>query len=231
MLGFILAFQFLLLCFPHSTFSKPTLNSWVLPGNNSFPEGIARQEGSPYFYTGSWTTGTIWRGNVNTGEVSAFVPSPNTFGLTSATGIKVSCNNLFVAGAASGTVFVFDLDSGSLVHRFKSTFSGSLLNDMVVTENGNIYVTDSYLPHVHIITPRDISDHTVDQDLKLFAELPPPFENAEGQFNANGIVVTADQDYLLIGDFDSHAIFRLSLRSKKIAKIDFGGIQVGLNPY
>ncbi|RPB16719.1 NHL repeat-containing protein [Morchella conica CCBAS932] len=207
--------------------AQPKTNAWALPGNNSFPEGIARQARSPYFYTGSWITGTIWRGNVNKPDVEVFIPGGNEFNITSASGMKVTKdNNLVVAGAATGKVFVICLESQQLLHRFQAP-EGALLNDLAVAKNGNIFITDSFLPKLYVITPEHLENESVDQELETFAKLEAPFEHETGQFNSNGIVVTDDQENVLIGDYNSHAIFRLCLGSKTITKVDFGNVAIG----
>ncbi|KAH0614775.1 uncharacterized protein H6S33_000411 [Morchella sextelata] len=207
--------------------AQSKINAWALPGNNSFPEGIARQARSPFFYTGSWITGTIWRGHVNKPDVEVFIPAGNDFNLTSASGMKVTNDNmLIVAGAATGKVFVICLESREMTHRFQAP-EGALLNDLVVAKNGNIFITDSFLPKLYVITPQHLENGNIDQELETFAELEAPFEHETGQFNSNGIVVTADQENVLIGDYNSHAIFRLCLGSKTITKVDFGNATIG----
>ncbi|KAI5852735.1 hypothetical protein DFP73DRAFT_533820 [Morchella snyderi] len=203
------------------------INAWALPGNNSFPEGITRQANSPYFYTGSWITGAIWRGDVNKPGVEVFIPAGSDLNITSAGGMKVTKDNsLVVAGAATGKVFVICLESRQLLHQFQAP-EGALINDLVIAKDGSIYITDSYLPNLYVITPEHLESGSVDQELETFAELTAPFELEAGQFNANGIVVTADQKNVLIGDYNSHAIFKLSLETKDIVKVDFGNATLG----
>ncbi|HEX8916876.1 MAG TPA: hypothetical protein VF898_00085, partial [Chloroflexota bacterium] len=41
------------------------LTRYVLPGNSVFPEGIAYQQDTPYFYVSSNAGGTIFRGTLD----------------------------------------------------------------------------------------------------------------------------------------------------------------------
>src|SRR5205823_14881235 len=78
------------------------LDSYVIPGDNVFPEGIAYQPTTGNFFVSSTTDGTIFRGNVRDSQAEPFLPGGDD-GRTSATGMKVDDHGrLFISGAATG---------------------------------------------------------------------------------------------------------------------------------
>lgn len=105
-----------------------------------FPEGIAIGRGSTFF-VGSLSDGTIYRGDLTTGE-GEVVTSPT--GPFSTVGIEVDQRNrVWVAGGPSGTGRVYDADSGALLAAFQFTAPfESFINDVVVTSRA-AYFTDS----------------------------------------------------------------------------------------
>jgi hypothetical protein len=88
--------------------ASPTMDSlptrYVLPGDRTFLEGLARQADSPYFCVGSTTNGTIFRGDVGNPQTSVFLPGGQD-GQTSAIGMKVdAAGRLIVVGGLTGAV-------------------------------------------------------------------------------------------------------------------------------
>ena len=51
---------------------RPT--RYVLPGETVFPEGIAFEQSTGYFYVSSTTDGTIFRGTLNQEMTEVFLP-------------------------------------------------------------------------------------------------------------------------------------------------------------
>jgi len=93
--------------------SASTVSEFALPGDQVFPEGVAYDMAMGEFYIGSTTDGTIYRGNLATGEVEVFSPGGDN-GRTTAIGMKVDEDGLlYVAGGATGTVFVYNTRDGN----------------------------------------------------------------------------------------------------------------------
>ncbi|MGW2521719.1 hypothetical protein ACWC09_32840 [Streptomyces sp. NPDC001617] len=65
----------------------PLPTSYTIPGDKTYPEGIARQHGTPYFYVGSTTDGTLYRGDVRQSATKVFLPGGED-GRTSVAGMK-----------------------------------------------------------------------------------------------------------------------------------------------
>src|SRR5215218_1001765 len=94
-LGFVVVLVTVLLAAPGAAFAQSTpeattsgARTFALPGDNVFPEGIAHLDGSNEFYVGATTDGSIFRGDLTTGEVEVFSPGGSD-GRTSAVGMKV----------------------------------------------------------------------------------------------------------------------------------------------
>ena len=108
--------------------------------NGFRPEGITAGRGTTV-YVGSLANGAIWQGDVRTGEGSLLVPDAS--GPAAGTEFEEQANRLWVAGAASGEVRVYDATTGELLatYRFEAGPAGMFLHDLVVTRDA-VYVTD-----------------------------------------------------------------------------------------
>ena len=105
------------------------------------PEGITAGAGNTV-YVGSLAGGGVWAADVRTGEGHILVPPWGG----AATGVEYEkgAHRLWVAGATTGTVRVYDTRTGALLREY--TFPGTVfLNDLVVTKDA-VYVTDSFEP-------------------------------------------------------------------------------------
>jgi Cu-Zn family superoxide dismutase len=112
------------------------------------PEGIAYQKRSRSFFVGITLGGAIYRGTLDSDTVSPFIPG--TTG-ASAVGMKVRGNRLYVAGGMTGTITVYDLSTKQAIATFQTGATG-FLNDLVVTRNGGVWVTDSFRPTLWHVT-------------------------------------------------------------------------------
>jgi sugar lactone lactonase YvrE len=110
-----------------------------LPGG-FFPEGIAVGKGSS-FYVGSLSTGSIYKGDLRTGEGNVLVTGTAPF---TTVGIEVdNRERIWVAGGPSGTGRVYDGNTGALLAAYAFTDpEQSFVNDVVVTKDA-AYFTDS----------------------------------------------------------------------------------------
>ncbi len=104
--------------------------SYALPGDQFFPEGIAYNNKTGIFYTGSSTNGDIVQVNVTTGETSYFSLGAKN-NRNSATGMKIdNKNRLWVCGGADNKIQVLSLD-GTLIRSWgtKALFNSGFIND------------------------------------------------------------------------------------------------------
>jgi len=107
-----------------------------------FPEGIAVGNGST-FYVGSLVDGSIYRGDLRTGEGAAFTDPTGGFPM-STLGLAVDAHNrIWAAGAAAGVGRVYDGETGELLatYQFADPLE-SLINDVIVTGQA-AWFTDS----------------------------------------------------------------------------------------
>jgi sugar lactone lactonase YvrE len=106
-----------------------------------FPEGIAVGRGST-FYVGSLADGTIYKGDLASGEGAVFTEPTGPFPFTTV-GLDVDQRNrVWAAGAVAGTGRVYDGDSGELLATYQFGPGQSFINDVIVS-NDAAWFTDS----------------------------------------------------------------------------------------
>ncbi|WP_210479803.1 SMP-30/gluconolactonase/LRE family protein [Naasia sp. SYSU D00948] len=193
---------------------------YPLPGTDVFPEGI--DTFGRYFYVTSTSTGDVFRGEVrDTDSVEVFLPGGED-GRTTAVGIEATEDLLIVAGGATGTVFVYERDSGELLASHTVPEGGpAFLNDIAVTRDGDVYVTDSPRDVVYRIPEDAVAEGGELEVFASFAGVDPA-----GQFNANGIVATRDGRYLIVVQSDTGTLLRVSTADASVQPIDLDGATV-----
>ena len=116
------------------------------------PEGITAGTGNT-IYIGSMAGGGVWAADVRTGDGFQLVPHWTTAagapGVATGVEYEHGANRLWVAGAGTGTVRVYDASTGDLLKQYDFAPFG-FLNDLVVT-NDAVYVTDSRNPWLDVI--------------------------------------------------------------------------------
>ena len=204
-----------------------------LPGATVFPEGVAYQEATGDFFVGSTTDGTIFRGNVESGAVEVFVEgAPGGV----AVGLKLDGQGrLFVAGGPTGLVSVYDTTTGALIAEFGNDLApDTLLNDIAFSTAGDAYVTDTFNPFVYVVPAAAIAPPATTPlgeatpgtgvpvgGLETAIDLSDGDFVVDGVVGANGIVVTPDDQYLLIAKSDT--LFRIDLATGEAVPVDLGG--------
>src|SRR4051794_14456884 len=166
--------------------------TYALRGSDVFPEGVDTFGG--YFYVTSTTDGAVFRGRIGSDDVAeVFLPGGQD-GRTFGVGIEATDDLLLVAGGGTGSLFVYDRRDGAFLGRHTVAADGSrFLNDIAVTSNGDVYVTDSAADVVYRIAADDTASNSALEVFATFAGIDPT-----GEFNANGIVATPDGRYLIV---------------------------------
>ncbi|MFF4031324.1 SMP-30/gluconolactonase/LRE family protein [Streptomyces sviceus] len=196
---------------------------YTIPGDKTYPEGIAHQHGTPYFYVGSTSDGTIYRGDVHQSATRVFLPGGQD-GRVSVAGMKTDrAERLIVAGGATGRVFVYDTRTRALLHVFDTGRSDVFLNDVALAPNGDAYISDSIHPTLWHLTAAQLTSKIVQQPLRVGVDLShSPMVYNDG-FNGNGLVVTGNGRYVLLADYNDYAFYRIDLHTHQVLPIDLGG--------
>ena len=206
--------------------AQPEPNSYILPGDAVFPEGITVDESANTFYVGSTTDGTLFEGNIDTGEVSVFAEGTQP----TAIGMSFNAGTLVVAGGDSGNVYVYDTQSGDLLETLSTPEAGStFLNDVAFTPSGDAYITDSQRPVLFRVPANsETSGGSTggagdNAGIEAWLELSDtPIEYQEG-FNLNGIAATSGGQYLIVVQSNTGKLFRINIKTKEVTEIDLGG--------
>jgi sugar lactone lactonase YvrE len=189
----------------------------TIEGGNAYPESISAD--SRYIYTGSIDTGTVYRGRVGSRTLEPFLPGGQD-GRTEVTGVKTDGDRLLLAGAFTGQFFIYT-DTGKLVASYTVPDTGeqTLVNDEVVAPDGDVYITDSFRAVIYRIPAAEVNAPAtgVHRTLQVAYQLP---DYVAGTSNGNGITTTPDGRSLIIGYWYSGALYKLTLATGEITKID-----------
>lgn len=189
--------------------------SYPLPGDQFFPEGIAYNSRTGIFYTGSSTNGDIVQVNVTNGE-TRFFANGGKQNRASATGMKIDAKNrLWVCGGADNKIQVLNLD-GTLIKSWdtKALFNSGFINDCAVDANF-IYFTDSQVRKIYRAAVSGTQPGEVEEWFS-FTDAQIPYTPG---FNANGIVLTPDGKYIIIVLSSSGKLYRIERATKNTAEI------------
>ena len=192
----------------------------VLPLPDGFqPEGIVTGRGSEFF-VGSTVNGSIYRGDLRTGEGEVFVP-PTDDRIAIGLSYDPCSNNLFVAGDGTGKAFVYDTETGETAAVYDLTDPGTFVNDVTVTSEA-AYFTDSARPFLYRV-PLGSAGQLPDQSAVEEIQLGGDFEFIEGEFNANGIGAPPSGEYLITVNSTAGLLYKVDSASGSVEQIDLGG--------
>lgn len=193
-------------------------STYDLPGDEVFPEGIALCGEFGVFFVSGARSGDIFRGDLRTGTVEVFIPGQDREPLTTI-GLDVDDDRrLWIAGGASGQLFVHDARSGALRKTFATPpADDTFINDVVSAPSGNVYATDSLRPLLFRVPAGA-------EEVEPWLELAgTEFESRAEGSDANGLVVTPDEAFLIVVKTGTGQLFRITTRSGQVAEIDLGG--------
>ncbi len=190
--------------------------SYALPGDTLFPEGIVYNNKTGNFYTGSVSNGDILQVNVVSGETK-LLASGAAHNRKAATGMKIDqMNRLWVCGGADNKIQVLDLD-GKLIKSWDTNalFGSGFINDCII-DNTHIYFTDSRVRKIYRTSIAESQPGNLEEWLS--------FTDAQIMYaatgtNANGIVSTSDNKYLIIVISSSGKLYRIDKATKAISEI------------
>jgi sugar lactone lactonase YvrE len=193
---------------------------YVLPGDAVFPEGIAYQPETDHFFVSSAADGTIYRGALGVPEATPFLEGGGD-GRTAAAGLKIDRRGrLFVAGAETGLIFVYNSRNGELLARLDTgTAPATFINDVVVTHSGDAYFTDSVNPVLYKVTENDEGQLVVER----FMDFTGTTLAYQPGVNANGIVASSDGKYLIVIQSNTGKLFRISTATRRVTEVEVHG--------
>jgi sugar lactone lactonase YvrE len=173
----------------------------LIPSTHGNPEGVAFDQRTNAFFVGATRDGTIYRGTLDSAIAGEFISgAPGR----SAIGLKASDGKLYVAGGVTGAISVLDIATQHEVAAF-STGPGGFLNDLVVTQSGDVYVTDSFRPMLWHVTAAQVAAGAGTVEA---IPVGPEIQYTAG-FNLNGIVAREHGNQLIVVQSNSGKLFRI----------------------
>jgi sugar lactone lactonase YvrE len=191
----------------------------VIPLPDGFaPEGIATGYG-PIAFAGSLVDGAIWRGNLRTGAGDVWVEGEEG---RVAVGLDFDerTGNLWVSGGPGGDGRVYDGETGEELAVVP--LAGGFINDVIVTSD-TAYFTNSFAPELYAV-PLGNGGEPVGEAQVI--PLTGEFQFEAGQFNANGIVTTQNERWLIVANSFAGEIYRVDPSTGFAEAIDLGGTSV-----
>jgi hypothetical protein len=167
--------------------------------NHGNPEGVAWD--GRFFYVGATGDGTIYRGSLADHTVHTLIPGAAG---RSSVGLKTFKGKLYVAGGATGKIFVYDLNEPDAVPLQFDTGLGGFLNDLVVTGNGDVFVTDSFRQTLWHIGADQVKAGGLVDPISV-AEIPYTAQ----QFNLNGLVAFRGGREILVVNSADGKLYRI----------------------
>jgi Cu-Zn family superoxide dismutase len=195
----------------------------AIPGSAVFPEGVAFDQRTGFIYVGSKQDGTIFRGQARQSALEVFLPGGQD-GRVTATGLKVDrFGRLYVAGAESGQIFVYDTRSRALIRRFDTGLRTNVfLNDLTFDRRGNAYFTDSLSPVLWRVPEAAVRSGAGPGTPERFLDFTGTAVQFQPGFNLNGIS-TPDGRRLLTVQSNTGKIFRIDVDSRQVAEVPVQG--------
>jgi len=193
----------------------------VIPLPNDFgAEGVTVGRGGT-FYAGSLNDGSVFAGDLSTGEGSILVGAQEG---RMAVGLDVDdrSNVLFVAGGLFGSGYFYDAETGADLGSVQFTSGPSFVNDVIVTRQA-AYFTDSFRPVVYRVPLGPAGQLGAGFDE---ITLSGDFGFVPGDFNGNGIAASADGTTLIVVNTALATLYRVDPETGHADAIDLGGDSV-----
>ena len=206
---------------PLRPYAPPILHAF-LDSANVYPESVTVDQSSGSFFVGSVKEGTIYKGKIGRSSLEVFSLGGED-GRTIATGMFFANNRLVVVGRQTGLIFVYNTGNGHLISKLDNGLrtGQTFLNDTTFAPDGSAYVTDSVNPVLYRVAPTRTGQYELQEFLR-FEGTPVIYVNAPGAagINVNGIVVTSDGRYLIIGKRNENRLFRIDIASRQIVPVN-----------
>ena len=165
-----------------------------MPAADGNPEGVAFDKKSGRFFVSRTGTGAIFTGTLDNTTLQPFIAGGASTGSPLATGLKVRKGLLYVAGASTGQIRVYDIANPTKPPVVFET-GGGFINDLDLDSHGNVFATDSTKSFVYMVPAAAVKaggGAVVPIDLSASITSDP------AAFNLNGIVVKGDDELILV---------------------------------
>jgi Cu-Zn family superoxide dismutase len=177
-------------------------------GPSDNPESVTYDRRTGAFYVSATGTGTIYRGTLGSDTLTPFLPG-GVDGRTAAAGVKVDRHGrLYIAGGATGRIWVYSTTARKLLATFETPGSGGFLNDVVVMRDGDVFATDSYRS---VLWHIDAAQVAAGGGTPEAISVAPEIAYVPGQFNLNGIAASRDGNVLWVVQTATGKLFRISV--------------------
>jgi sugar lactone lactonase YvrE len=182
------------------------------------PEGIAVGRGTSFFAS-SLANGSIYGGDLRTGEGALVVP-PQNGRIAVGLAVDLRSNYIFAAGGPAGAAYVYDANTGEGIAAYQLTSEASFVNDVIVTRDA-AYFTDSFRPFFYLV-PLGPGGALPAQGGVSEIALGGDFVQVSG-FNSNGIDATPDGRSLIIVHSTLGALYRVDPAAGYASEINLHG--------
>lgn len=195
---------------------EPKQDSYIIPGDQFFPEGIAYDRKEGVFYTGSTTNGDIVKVDVGSGEAKLFAAGAKQ-GRSFCTGMKLDHKDrLWVCGGEEGRIHLINEQGESLKNwDLRTLYGAGFINDCDLDKD-YVYFTDSRVQKIYRADLKGGQPDNIEQWM-TFTNQQIPY--AATGINANGIVLTPDGKYLIIVISNVGKLYRIDRSSKEVVEI------------
>jgi sugar lactone lactonase YvrE len=194
----------------------------TVPGDAAFPEGIAAAPAGNTIYVSSFATGAVVRGTIG-GALQPFLAA-GADGRTSATGLHVDARGrLLILTGHARQLQIVDAKTGRFEGRLTADDGhASNLNDLVVTKSGDAYITETGTPAIYRVTASQLARRT-GHLTRWLAPKSSVVPNDASHLNLNGIALTSDERYLLVGQTATGSLYRVDLETRAIRRVAITG--------
>jgi sugar lactone lactonase YvrE len=189
--------------------------TYELPGVAVFPESIGVDPAAGDAYVGSLADGALYRLTPG-GEVELFSPA-GADGRKSVAGVKVDrSGRLWAAGGYEGTLYVYDISSGSVIAQMDVGGRPSCVNDIAFGREGEAYVTDSFISLLFRAADGALA-------LRPWVDLGEQGVPWADGLNFNGIVLTSDGRHLVACQTNLGRFWQIALETGRVGEVDLEG--------
>ncbi len=196
------------------------ITSYPLPGATLFPEGFGWDASTGNVFVGGLTDGSVVSFNVNDAASASVFSAGGSDGRTQTLGVRADHGMVYVAGGASGKVWIYDEATGALKATLWDGRTDGLLNDFAFLPDGTAFVTDTLQPILWRIAPDSTGALQITEWLDFTGTA---FQYTPGAPEADGIVAAPSGRYLVVNSLSSGKLFRVGVADKSVLQIDTGG--------